>query len=444
MSKCAGCSATILNREYLICSKCKNKYDIGCANVPRLRFQNTMSVEYRDAWICKKCNRAEYEKINSTAKPSTAVAARAQEPALNMTLRPRIVRKRYHRSENKYDTSDDEYQSLNEQSVLGDTLNATITSLNEDIPANTQHISLEEFKKILDEKFEANKHIIISEMQCVIQREIKEAISKFKTDILQRTNTISSEQATMKKDILQLNNKIKTLETENAKLQGDLKYIQTAINNHQNNNSNTQNKPDCLGKKIVLHGLEELYGETEDEVHERILYIFRDIMNVNLHGHIEELRRIGRRGNRRPLVIELISKNVTKHLLNNSEYFNYSGLTITEYLDENSMKIRRNLINSLREARREGQHAIIRNNKLIINGKVQSTTSVLSQENRTTIESTHEPTNNEQYNQTEKSRTTINENIEEHIPPQNNNFTENNHVGQQTNENFNNSFRNCF
>lgn len=122
-------------------------------------------------------------------------------------------------------------------------------------------------------------------------------------------------------------------------------------------------------KKFVLYGLQETYDEDEYNLNYRIINVFKDLFNVDLTGYIEESTRIGKKGNRRPLIVELISKNMTKYILQNVAYLRNTGLYISEYLDENGRNNRKKAQEILRNARKNGRHAIIRNNKIIIDGK---------------------------------------------------------------------------
>lgn len=47
-------------------------------------------------------------------------------------------------------------------------------------------------------------------------------------------------------------------------------------------------------EKIVLYGVEEYHCETEEELRTRIINSFQNILNVNLVGYIEVLKRTGR------------------------------------------------------------------------------------------------------------------------------------------------------
>lgn len=52
--KCDKCKKDIPRREYLIYSQCNYKFDLGCANVPFVRF-NIMDTERKSNWRCGKC-----------------------------------------------------------------------------------------------------------------------------------------------------------------------------------------------------------------------------------------------------------------------------------------------------------------------------------------------------------------------------------------------------
>lgn len=97
--------------------------------------------------------------------------------------------------------------------------------------------------------------------------------------------------------------------------------------------------------------------------------MFRELMNININGFIESVKRMGRNGNRRPLMIELISKRMKKYVLENASCFRNTGYAIADILDSVALQNRKKIQEGLRIARKEGKHAVIRNNKLYINGK---------------------------------------------------------------------------
>lgn len=103
----------------------------------------------------------------------------------------------------------------------------------------------------------------------------------------------------------------------------------------------------------------------------RITYAIYEITGIDITGFVEDIARMGKQRNRsRPVVVELISKRVTKNILNNVYYFRGTGLHVTKYLNEKGRATRKQLQERLYEARKNGHHAIIRDNNLIIDGKL--------------------------------------------------------------------------
>lgn len=88
-----------------------------------------------------------------------------------------------------------------------------------------------------------------------------------------------------------------------------------------------------------------------------------------MEGCIEGIYRLGKKGYRRPVVVELINRRITKNILQNYRAFTGTGMGITEYLDGELMEKRKELGKILQEARKEGKHAVFAGNKLMINGQ---------------------------------------------------------------------------
>ncbi|KAI5632659.1 hypothetical protein NE865_14641 [Phthorimaea operculella] len=175
-----------------------------------------------------------------------------------------------------------------------------------------------------------------------------------------------------KKMIEELNNKIMQLNSENQRLQSNIQSIQKTIE-HINKTSPDASTKYCLKednkKKLILYGLEEDRGEVAKDVYERIIYAFQDILNINIRGYVEDLKRLGRNGYKRPLLIEFLSKNLTREILHNKHLFKNSGLSVSEVLEEEALKQRKKLVEIMIGARRQGKRANIVNNRLYIDGK---------------------------------------------------------------------------
>lgn len=353
---CAGCLQKLPKREFLMCSLCKSGYDLDCANVPIVRFNNTMTVEHKQKWKCQTCLCA-MPKTDNTNTPvrsiyNTNTISHAPDEANhnNVTLR------RKHTSSN-YELSP---AFSDNESILGN------TQINTDNTEKCQidALILNQLDELLERKLENNKKSLLSELKIII---IEEITNRITNEVSTSMNAIYSEQQYLKKEIELMNTHIKKLQSENLKLKMDIENLQKAfipetikqdelINNMENS------------KKFVLYGLIEGQWEEENELFDRITYIFQDLLNINLEEYIENITRIGRKGCRRPVIIELLSKKMVRTILQNNRCLRGTGLAIAEYLDENSRQTRKKLSIIMKDARRNGHHAVIRNNKLIING----------------------------------------------------------------------------
>lgn len=334
-----------------------------------------MSTEHKEKWICQAC-RSSLPKRGNTNTPIRPFVS--ELPTLPVQLdKPKTdntnvtVRKRNINSPCQY----------SDESFLIDQEGDTITNYSEENvltheiqePPTLQQISL-----LLDKKLTEQKSLIIADIESKIKcsidssirQEISNAIAEIKSEFTNRTDALSFQQTSLKKEIDALSAKISTLELDKNKLTGEIKNLQinNTIVNTQGKNNDKDNEKDN-NKKIVLYGLEEFSWETETDLYNRIAEMFWHIMEVNLDGQIEDLVRLGKKGNRRPLIIELISKKTTKYILQNHRLFKNSGFSISPVLDREALRERQDLVKILFEERKNGNHAIIRNNTLYINGK---------------------------------------------------------------------------
>ena len=356
-STCAGCHQNLPKREYLTCAFCKNSYDLECANVSETRFYGTMSLEHKQSWKCQAC----YCKVPKTGNMDTPLRLCDRE---NILIQEQITP-----TQNSNITIRKRTQICNDTissedlSVLGDTI------INENILRTTKteisDESLQILSTMISEKLQENNKSLLSQFEATIQSEINKAITKLKVEMKNETTTLNEENEKRKSDLQLVNTKIEHLNKENERLQYDINKLEKKI-------STTKISPaiEYNNKKFVLYGVPETYKEPEQELHNRIVEIFRDIYEVNLSGYIEEIHRVGRYKNtNRPIVIELISKRMCKYLLDNKNYFYGTRLAISEFLDGNAQTERKVLRGKMLEARKNGLHAVIRNNQLYIEGK---------------------------------------------------------------------------
>lgn len=313
-----------------------------------------MTPDHKKIWKCQdcRCKMPKTGNTNTPIRPQTSITSQRITPPSeenNVTIR----RKTYPNNDSTT------FENL---TLLGDTMcseEGTTPNI------NTQaELSLHNLSEIIMKRLKENNEAIITDLRSTIQTEINKAITKLVDDFEQKTSFLSKQNELRTQDIEEINTKIENLLKENEKLKQEISEIKSL---------STSPVIQCIEsncKKIVIYGLTEYYKEPENDLHNRIIEMFRDILQVDLMGYVENMYRLGKKNtNTRPLVIELISKRMAKYIKNNSHYFQGTGLSISEFLDENSRKKRQQMREEMIKARKEGLHAVIRNNQLYVEGK---------------------------------------------------------------------------
>lgn len=369
--KCAGCRQNIPNREYLTCALCNDNYDLDCSNVSPQRFYNTMTKEHKKKWKCPSCL-CKTPKSDNTDLPirrrdqdHNQVDTTEQtdlEELSNVTIRKK--------SSIPYNQS----ISSSDLSILGETMdNCCSKSPNKEIntmldAGRNEPLTVDSMNKLLELHFQRNRQSLIAEMRIIMKKEIDEISTDLRKEIQQTAGKINTKQQELEKELDVLKNKIEYLYNEKGKLQLETEKLRREMENYKipSNEEKTikENK-----NSFVLYGLVENCWEPEENTHDRVINAIYEILNIDLSGYIEELTRVGKKGTKRPLKIELISKRMATYILNNGRLFRNTGLAVSPYLEDQSLRERNALRHALLSARKNGHHAVIRNNKLMINGK---------------------------------------------------------------------------
>lgn len=270
----------------------------------------------------------------------------------------------------------EELYSDDEKSILGDTINQEILINEQNTQTDNQQmqnakigVTLEQLEALFDRKLNSIKETWLSELKTTVETVIINEINKVKQELSKTTTAISQKQDQINKEIEKLNKIIINLKKENMQLQTEIQKINKNIEINKNALPTGKCCEGSRDKKIILYGLEENRWEESGELYERVVCMFQDILNINIQGYVENMKRIGKKGFRRPLEIEFMSKNLTRQLLQHRKYFKNTGLAVSEVLGEESLQKRKKLIETLIKARRDGHRANIIDDKLIINGR---------------------------------------------------------------------------
>lgn len=257
------------------------------------------------------------------------------------------ISKQYQRSDDATMSVDDTTMSVDDYaqedgSVIGDTFNPSSTQpeISNIANLNAESITLDKFGQLLDakleEKLQRHKNTIILEIRSAFQSEINKAVDNLKKELTLNTDALCTQQVVMKEDISYLDEKIEKLESENKKLHSEIHDLQKNADKYKMQTDEHDNK-----KIMVIYGLPEYQNENENDLEKRVINMFRDVMNVDLTGYVEEIIRIGKHGRRRPILLEIISKRMTKYILNNARQFKSTGVFVSEFLKGQALQDKR-------------------------------------------------------------------------------------------------------
>lgn len=397
---CAACNQIINDRRYLTCALCSDKYDIECVNVSESRFYNTMTVEHKRKWACPQCkskqpkqdntntpvrshllNIAEIDRLNDTTKNVSPII---DVDNTNVTQRKKTIITYAEDTSLCMDNTLPEGDTININEETSSILLRELRALRDQITAQSQKQETRDYE--LSETIRILQTSInnINDRYIVLETQIKSVTA----EIEQNKNNIKElqkENKQLRQELLQTKEIVSTVihkpDTNNASNSSNVKNVTLQINSQEEMrdksimNWGLNGKPEIQqdqvstiehngknSKILVLYGLDEIRFENEAELHDRIIDVFQSIIQVDLTGYIEEFERIGQRGTRRPLKIELLSKRMTKYLLSRVQLFRSTGLWISELLDQKGLQDRK----KRRETRRKTRQYVFNNNKKIL------------------------------------------------------------------------------
>lgn len=353
-----------------------------------------MTPEHKRSWICQTC-RSKMPKKDNTDTPirhrDNDINNQSPTDRTNVTIRK------------KQNCILNDSSISGNTSIFGDTMHND-SCLNDHTPVassrenaankqpsqktvNPQSLpTLHQISELLDKKLDSMEKSILGKIAVSLEISL-EVIKQESKSQQSQINELTTEQRKLQTEIDKIKENFKILEDKNKRLQTELEYMKKQKESTQNINTNDINsKQDSFhptspennlqdgcnnnNNKIVIYGLDETQHEDEDLLINRIAYAIHEITGIDITGYVEDVARIGRKGNRRPVVMEFISKRIAKNILQSTYYFRRSGLHVTKYLNEEGRARRKILQEHLYDARNKGHHAIIRDNKLIINGKI--------------------------------------------------------------------------
>lgn len=186
--------------------------------------------------------------------------------------------------------------------------------------------------------------------------EIIKALEKMKTDMQEN-----------------INQNINQLRTE---LQNNQKGIQTSINKLEEKSESHEKKISYMEKEgrrknILILGLKEEENNPQ-ELEAAILGLIQNQIKVNISiTEIDYIQRIGKRNDKtsRPVLVKLLATRKAWEILNHRKNLQNSNLTLIEDFPKDVQEKRKKLVPLMKKMRQEGHHAIIKYDKLIVDGE---------------------------------------------------------------------------
>lgn len=125
-------------------------------------------------------------------------------------------------------------------------------------------------------------------------------------------------------------------------------------------------------KNIIIHGLEEGDNETFHQLRQKVEWLLNQTMKTNIEMYeIDNFYRIGRKeiGKNRPIVIKFVTYWRKTETLRNTKYLKGYKISVQQDYTKEELEERTKLVKLMKEEIKEGKHAFIKGNKLIIEEK---------------------------------------------------------------------------
>lgn len=169
----------------------------------------------------------------------------------------------------------------------------------------------------------------------------------------------------------QMNNKLDVLMTEMKQIKDENKRLKKKVEEQESRIGRLERA--VRSKNVVIKGIGEEESENESSIKEKVNRIIHKIgINVETERDIDEIRRIGRKetGKKRPVLVKLVRESTRSEILRNARHLKGTTMWIDEDFPKNVQEKRMTLIPRLREARDRGHRAVLKYDKLIVDGEI--------------------------------------------------------------------------
>ena len=195
------------------------------------------------------------------------------------------------------------------------------------------------------------------------------------TSIELQTSKIAAIEESIK-ELADLKNRMQEMESEQEKIRGSVQQTHVVCDEMRKEMKALSEKVDDLENRnrrsnLVFYGVAEMEREGWSETERIVRDILRSHMDIELHVmDIDRAHRVGpTRGRPRPIVVKFAFYKTKAMILGKARLLQGTRISVAEDFSARVREIRRNLVPHLKEAKRAGCRAVLRYDKLIINGQ---------------------------------------------------------------------------
>lgn len=195
--------------------------------------------------------------------------------------------------------------------------------------------------------------------------------------ILQSLKTIEITMKQHKEETREIKTALKKIAEANNKIEQKFQYLNVKNSELESRVGSTEHKINLLEKErrkknLLIYGLKEESYENYEKRKNLILNFLEKEMKVEVQpSEVENVRRLGGKNTRtRPLIFTLRSMEKKIEILRHRKELRNSSIRIEEDFPKEVLRIRKELYPKLKEFRQEQKHAILKYDKLVVDGKV--------------------------------------------------------------------------
>lgn len=177
----------------------------------------------------------------------------------------------------------------------------------------------------------------------------------------------------MEKKIDDFKSELIECKQENVKLKNEIRSLKQHTQEQERRMEEMERE--VKKRNIIIHGVTEQENESELLRNEKIRIILRDMgIPTEMEAEVNETRRIGKyqEGKTRPIVLETRKWSKKVEILKETKNLRGTNIYMDEDYSRDIQKQRKELLKYMKEFRAEGHTAVVRYNKIIINGDTYS------------------------------------------------------------------------